>query len=215
MKNAYLITGFILIVSILLCILLYSYLTHSAPKNQNHSDTSTSKKIAIDPLSAPTATSITKQQPSPAPQTTTDFSAFLPQAQVALEQNPLLNGTEILANWHFTNDKKIIIDTNIKDSFDYLLVVYPQVGQTGVMALAQHILQEKQSGLNIESHTKQINEASILDALTRYIHYQAQAEQLSKQINLENMQDSERLKLVKKIRIQYLGQDLTHAFYEQ
>lgn len=213
MKNIYLITGFILIASILLCILLYGYLTHSAPKNQNHSDTST--QIKKDTLSTATSTSITEQQPTPTPQTTTDFSAFLPQAQVALEQNPLLNGTEILANWHFTNDKKIIIDTNIKDSFDYLLVVYPQVGQPGVMALAQHILQEKQSGLNIESHTKQINEASLLDALTRYIHYQAQAEQLSKQINLENMQDSERLKLVKKIRIQYLGQDLTHAFYEQ
>ena len=215
MKNVYLIPSLIIITSILLCVLLYGYLAHSAPKNQNLPNTTTSKKLAIDTLSAPMTTSIPEKQSSSLDQTSTDFSAFLPQAQTALEQNPLLNGTEVLANWQFTKDKKLIIDANIKDSFDYLLVVYPQVGQTDVMALAQHILQEKQSGFDIESQTKQLNKTSLLDALARYIHYQEQAEQLSKQINLENMQDSERLKLVKKIRMQYLGQDLTHAFYEQ
>ena len=77
MKNVYLIPSLIIITSILLCVLLYGYLTHSAPKNQNLPDATMSKKLAIDTFSAPTATSITEQQLSPAPQTTTDFSAFL------------------------------------------------------------------------------------------------------------------------------------------
>lgn len=214
MKKLYFILGLVII-----CISVYFYFTTLATTEKiDHPDTHTSTGVLTDKRNehhTPKPTSTTKDQLLPSNQASNDYSSFLPQAQTALKYHPLLNGTELLENWQFTENKQLIIDSNVKDTFDYLLVVYPQVGKTGVMALAQHTLHNKQASLRLGTQQKQANEALLLNTLERYIDYQAQAEQQSKQKNLDNMQNAERLELLNHIRKQYLGPDLAHAFYAQ
>lgn len=209
MKKVYFIIGLITILSIL----LYFYFNQTTPTEESDQSTNaSSKQILTQNTNSPALASTTEKQPQ-ASQKTDKLSTFLPQAQIALEQHPLLKGTQVLANWEFTQDEQLILNSNIKDTFDYLLVVYPQVGKSGVMALAQHILQEKQAALPPNPQKKQFNETLLLDALERYIDYQEQAEQFAKRIKPETMQNAERIELVRKIRVQYLGQNLTDAFY--
>lgn len=211
MKKVYFIIGLITILSIL----LYFYFNQTTPTEESDQSTNaSSKQILTQNTNSPALASTTEKQPQ-ASQKTDKLSTFLPQAQIALEQHPLLKGTQVLANWEFTQDEQLIINSNIKDTFDYLLVVYPQVGKSGVMALAQHILQEKQAALPPNPQKKQFNETLLLDALERYIDYQEQAEQFAKRIKPETMQNAERIELVRKIRVQYLGQNLTDAFYPE
>lgn len=211
MKKVYFIIGLITILSIL----LYFYFNQTTPTEAfDQSKNASSKQISTQNTNSSAPVLTTEKQPQSS-QKADKLSTFLPQAQLALEQHPLLKGTQILANWEFTQDEQLIINSNIKDTFDYLLVVYPQVGKTGVMALAQHILQEKQATLPPNAQKKQFNEALLLDALERYINYQEQAEQFAKQIKPKTMQNAERMELVRKIRVQYLGQDLTDAFYPE
>ena len=214
MKKLYFILGLLII-----CLSVYFYLTNSMTmENIDHSNSHTSTATIFADNNEHSATKPESTAKAPllsSNKTSNDYSSFLPQAQTALKYHPLLSGTELLENWQFTKNKQLIIDSNIKDTFDYLLVVYPQVGKTGVMALAQYTLQNKQASLSLNTQQKQTNEALLLDALERYINYQAQAEQQSKQINLANMQNTERLELLKNIRRQYLGQDLAHAFYPE
>ncbi len=199
---------------IILCIfifaiaIIYLYFRPSAQPEQPTTVTTTNsdRTIAQNNL-APESQTLTEHQ------ILSDYSAYLPRAEATLKQDPLLNGTEILANWSFDENGQLIINTELKDTFDYLLVIYPKVGQTGVMALAQDILNKKQQDMSLSTTQQQINKSQVFDSFDHYIDYLAKAENISMQMRDENFSDTERLAFIHKLRIQYLGPELAKAFF--